>query len=105
VPEGVAVRGLRVQPTFRSGIVGREDRRAVQVVARAPPGGTRLGLVTVLGWADHGVAPPAPSRHTIAPFRHEPRVDSVGRKSGGADKTPPARRSTRILERRPRNPE
>ena len=58
-----------MEPAFLGGVVGREDRRAALAVACASPGGTRPGLVTVIGWADHGVAPPAPSRHAIAPSR------------------------------------
>jgi len=85
VPERVAVCGLSVQPAFLRGVVRREDSRAAFLVAGAPPRGARTGLVAVLGWADQRIAPPAPSRHAIAPFRPLDNGDSVGRESGGAD--------------------
>lgn len=68
IVERVPERGLRVQPANLRGVVGREDRRATVFVAYASPGGTRLGLFPMIGWADQGTAPPAPSRHGMVPL-------------------------------------
>ena len=75
---GVPVRRYRVKPAGARGVVGREDRRASLLIARASPGGPRRGFSPPLGRANRGPAPATRSRHGRLSFSFVNHVDPWG---------------------------